>query len=81
LACLLRAHGIVMFLVCTRSSRSLGLGTSSISRALALEPLKSLFHELDLDLEIVDFIGFGGDTGYLIGQDLDIGWVVTTWVH
>jgi hypothetical protein len=35
---LLRAHSIVMFLVCTRS-RSLRLGTRSISRALALEPL------------------------------------------
>jgi hypothetical protein len=40
-----------------------------------------LFHKLDLDLEIVDFIGFGGDTGYLVGQDLDIGRVVTTLVH
>jgi len=40
-----------------------------------------LFHEFDLSLEIVDFIGFGGDTGYLIGQNLDIGRIVTTWVH
>jgi hypothetical protein len=78
---LLRAHGIVMFLVCTRSSCAIRLGTSSISRALALESLQTLFHELDLGLEIVDFIGFGGDTGYLIGQDLDIGGVVTTWIH
>jgi hypothetical protein len=78
---LLRAHGIVMFLLCTRSSRGLSLGTRSIRRALALESLESMFHELDLDPEIVDFIGFGGDTGYLIGQDLNIGRVVTTWVH
>jgi hypothetical protein len=48
---------------------------------LALESLESLFHKLDLNLEIVDFIGFGGDTGYLIGQDLDIGRIVTTWVR
>jgi hypothetical protein len=75
---LLCAHGIVMLLVCT-SSRT--LRTRSISRALALEALQSLFHELDLDFEIVDFIGFGGDIGYLTGQDLDIGRVITTCVH
>lgn len=45
---------------------------------MGLEALQPLFHELDLDFEIVDFVRFRSDIGYLVGQDLNVGRVIST---
>lgn len=60
---------------------SLKRRTCSGRCALGLESFQPLFHELYLHLEIVDLVHFGGNSGDLIGQDLDIGRIVAAGVH
>lgn len=48
---------------------------------MTLEPLQPLLHKLDLYLEIVDFVRFRCDIGYLVSQDLDVGRIITTGIQ
>lgn len=77
---LLCAHDLIVLLSRTRSCAA-KQRVWGINRNPSFEALQALFRELELSLELVDPIDFGGNIGYFGGQDFDADWVANALVH